>query len=124
MRQRLSKSSFEATVLPEIGPNTSTVGVDRKVRALPLHNTEDVFNEWGALLRHQDEIDIKIQKENYEKMKLRQQNYKAELDKQYQQLVNRRKGVHGDYGNNYSFKLSLNFVQNSNNFFKYNLVGS
>ena len=62
---------------------------EKKKRALPIHNTEDVFNEWGALLRHQDEIDQKLQKENYDKMKLRQLNYKAELDKQYVELQNK-----------------------------------
>ena len=61
-----------------------------------MHNTEDVFNEWGALLRQQDEIDQKNQKENYEKLKMRQKNYKAELDKQYQELINKRKGFYGD----------------------------
>lgn len=69
---------------------------ESKVRPLPLHTTEDVFNEWGAVLRHQDEIDKKLQQQNYEKAKLRQVNYKKELDKQYQELQNKRKGVLGD----------------------------
>ena len=55
-----------------------------------------MFHEWGALLRHQDEIDQKLQQENYEKFKKRQQNYKAELDKQYQELMKRKKGFYGD----------------------------
>lgn len=98
IRQKLTKSAFGGPTQPEIGPSTSSAVAERKKRALPLHNTEDVFNEWGALLRHQDEIDMRVQKQNYEKMKLRQQNYKAELDKQYQELMNRRNGIQGEYG--------------------------
>lgn len=84
-----------AGVDPSFLSKTPQVDSNKK-RALPLHNTEDVFNEWGALLRHQDEIDQKLQKENYEKMKLRQMNYKAELDKQFVELQNKKKGIHGD----------------------------
>jgi len=31
------------------------------VRPLPIHNKEDVFNEWGALIRHKDEVDMELQ---------------------------------------------------------------
>ena len=34
---------------------------------MPVHSTKDVFNERGALLRNQDEIEQKLQQENYEK---------------------------------------------------------
>ena len=59
-------------------------------RALPIHNKEEVFNEWGAILRHQDEIDQQMQKHNFEKMKIRQANYKMELDKQFRELQERK----------------------------------
>jgi predicted nuclease with TOPRIM domain len=61
-----------------------------------LHNTEDVFNEWGAILRHQDEIDKKLQQSNFEKAKLRQINYKKELDIQYKELQQKKKGFQGE----------------------------
>lgn len=80
----------------EVSHAQHPVTQESKIRPLPLHTTEDVFNEWGAVLRHQDEIDKKIQQQNYEKMKQRQVNYKKELDKQYQELQNKRKGVLGD----------------------------
>jgi len=66
--------------------------VDKKARPLPLHNKEDVFNEWGAILRHQDEINQIMQQQNLAKQKMRQMNYKKELDKQYQELMQRKKG--------------------------------
>jgi hypothetical protein len=68
---------------------------EKKVRPLPLHTKEDVFDEWGAVLRRQDEIDSKIQQDNYDKMRLRQVNYKMELDKQFQEQQNKKKGAMG-----------------------------
>lgn len=70
----------------------SPMTLSKKVRPLPIHNKEEVFNEWGAILRHQDEIDQTVQKQNLEKMKLRQQSYKLELDKQYRELQANKKG--------------------------------
>lgn len=66
------------------------------MRALPLHNKEDVFNEWGAILRQQDEIEQRQQVELQQKLKLRQQTYKSELDKQYRELQAKKKGVIGE----------------------------
>lgn len=63
---------------------------------MPIHNKQDVFNEWGAIVRHQDEIDQKAQKLAFEKQKLRQVNYKKELDKQYKELMDKRKGFQGE----------------------------
>ena len=83
-------------VVDNIHIHHSPATEEKKKRALPLHNTEDVFNEWGALLRQQDEIDQKLQKENYDKMRIRQQSYKAELDRQYVELQNKKKGVLGE----------------------------
>lgn len=69
---------------------------EKKVRPLPLHTKEDVFDEWAAIVRYQDEIDNKIHKDNYEKkMKLRQATYKLELDKQYKELQDKKKGYLG-----------------------------
>lgn len=49
---RISTESPER--IPQNGASPLT---EKKVRPLPVHNKEDVFNEWGAVLRHQDEID-------------------------------------------------------------------
>jgi hypothetical protein len=68
---------------------------EKKIRPLPLHTKEDVFDEWGAVLRRQDEIDSKIQQDNYDKMRLRQVNYKMELDKQFHEQQNKKKGAMG-----------------------------
>ena len=69
---------------------------EKRVRPLPVHSREDVFDEWGAILKHQDEIDQKLQQQQYLKMKQRQIDYKNELDKQFKELQNKRKGVMGD----------------------------
>lgn len=81
------------SVIEPIGGGGGSPLLDqKKSRPLPIHNKEEVFNEWGAILKHQDEIDQKIQQENFEKMKLRQLSYKMELDRQYKELQARKKG--------------------------------
>lgn len=83
-------------VLSRILDNRNSQTEEKKVRPLPLHTKEDVFDEWAAIVRYQDEIDNKIHKENYEKkMKLRQATYKQELDKQYKELQAKKKGFLG-----------------------------
>ena len=54
-----------------------------------------MFDEWGAMLKHQDEIDKRIQQQQYEKSKQRQIDYKKQLDKQFRELQYRRKGILG-----------------------------
>ena len=66
------------------------------MRPLPVHNKADVFDEWGAILRQQDEIDKKIQEEQYQKMRARQINYKIELDRQYKEQNDLKKGLLGE----------------------------
>jgi hypothetical protein len=75
--------------------NKHNLMTEKKIRPLPLHTKEDVFDEWGAVLRRQDEIDSKIQQDNYDKMRLRQVNYKMDLDKQFQEQQNKKKGAMG-----------------------------
>ncbi|CAI2360014.1 unnamed protein product [Moneuplotes crassus] len=78
------------------GKSSATMAIPKNVRPLPIHNKQDVFDEWGAVLRHQDEIDQKLQQQQFEKMKLRQVNYKKELDKQSKEFQDRKKGALGD----------------------------
>ena len=59
---------------------------------MPIHNTEEVFNEWGAVIKKQDEIDQEIQRREFEKNKVRQLNYKQELDRQRYEVDQRRAG--------------------------------
>jgi hypothetical protein len=47
----------------------------------PIQLTE-VFNEWGAVLKHQDEIEEQGRKDELSKQRERQVRYRAELDNQ------------------------------------------
>jgi hypothetical protein len=40
----------------------------------------EVFNEWGAVLKHQDEIEEQGRKDEFQKQRERQVRYRAELD--------------------------------------------
>ena len=59
---------------------------------MPIHNTEEVYNEWGAVIKKQDEIDQEILRRESEKNKLRQKNYRAELDRQLYEVNQRKQG--------------------------------
>jgi hypothetical protein len=86
--------------------NTS-VGVERKykldedmnksmkshLRPMPVYERENVFNEWGAVIKHQDEIDRELRRQQEEKLRERQKNYKMQLDMQYQEHLNKKKGA-------------------------------
>lgn len=86
--------------------NTS-VGVERKykleedmqksmnshLRPLPVYERENVFNEWGAVIKHQDEIDRELRRQQEEKLRERQKNYKMQLDMQYHEHLSKKKGA-------------------------------
>jgi len=63
---------------------------------MPVHQKEEVFNEWGAVLKHQDEIDREMKRQQDEKYRERQKNYKKQLDMQYQEFVSKKKGSHSE----------------------------
>jgi hypothetical protein len=65
-------------------------------RHLPVHDRENVFNEWGAVIKHQDEIDRELKKQRDHKLRERQQNYKMQLDLQYNEHMNKKKGALSD----------------------------
>lgn len=67
-----------------------------KVRHLPVHEKEEVFNEWGAVIKHQDEIDREIKRQQDDKLRERQKNYKMQLDLQYQEYLNKKNGSLND----------------------------
>lgn len=62
------------------------------VRPMPVHERENVFNEWGAVIQHQDEIDRELRRQQDNKLRERQKNYKMQLDMQYQEYQNKKKG--------------------------------
>lgn len=61
------------------------VKLNQNIRPLPVYERENVFNEWGAVIKHQDEIDRELRRIQDEKMRQRQKNYKMQLDLQYQE---------------------------------------
>ena len=38
-------------------------------RSMPIHNKEEVFDEWGAIIRQADEIDNEIDRLNKKKIR-------------------------------------------------------
>ena len=46
-----------------------------------------VYNEWGAIIQHQDEMDRAIKKEDQIRAKDLQQKYRADLEEQKQQII-------------------------------------
>jgi len=69
------------------------VKLNQNIRPLPVYERENVFNEWGAVIKHQDEIDRELRRIQDEKMRQRQKNYKMQLDLQYQEWQDRKKGA-------------------------------
>ena len=61
--------------------------ISKNLRPLPIYERENVYNEWGAVIKHQDEIDKELKKQQEQKFRERQRNYKLQLDQQYQELM-------------------------------------
>ena len=76
-----------------VSASAGSVNQQLSVRPLPVHEKECVFNEWGAVLKHQDEIDREIKRQQDDKLRERQKNYKMQLDMQYQEYLNKKKGA-------------------------------
>lgn len=72
--------------------NDPNMTLNPNIRPLPVHERENVFNEWGAVIKHQDEIDRELRRQQEEKMRERQKNYKMQLDMQYQEYLSKKKG--------------------------------
>lgn len=76
-------------------PPAQTVQPNRIVknlRPLPIAERENVFNEWGAIIKHQDEIDRELKRLQDIKHRERQKSYKMQLDMQYKEMMNKKKG--------------------------------
>ena len=50
--------------------SAGSVNVQPSVRPLPVYEKQEVFNEWGAVLKHQDEIDREIKRQQDDKFTL------------------------------------------------------
>ena len=53
-----------------------------KRRHLPIEQKKKVFNEWGAVLRHQDEVEQKVLADQAMQQRQLQQAFKMNLDDQ------------------------------------------
>lgn len=62
-------------------------------RPMPIYERENVFNEWAAVIKHQDEIDKEMNRLRAQKRRERQIKYKEELDNQHYEVVQKRKGA-------------------------------
>ena len=56
-------------------------------RPMPIYERENVFNEWAAVIKHQDEIDREINKLKALKRRERQIKYKQDLDNQHHEFI-------------------------------------
>ena len=54
---------------------------------MPIYERENVFNEWAAVIKHQDEIDREINKLKALKRRERQIKYKQDLDNQHHEFI-------------------------------------
>ena len=61
-------------------------------RHLPVFEKEKVFNEWAAVIKHQDEIDREMRLLQAQKQRERQIKYKQDLDEQYNEFMSKKKG--------------------------------
>jgi hypothetical protein len=59
-------------------------------RHLPIHQKNMVYNEWGAIIKHQDEIDRALKLEEQKTNALIKQKYMAELDQQRAGIVRKQ----------------------------------
>lgn len=74
------------------GQSRLTGSVAKNLRPLPIFERENVFNEWGAVIKHQDEIDRELKRQQVDKYRERQKNYKMQLDQQYNEMMAKKKG--------------------------------
>lgn len=57
-----------------------TLTLPIKRRNLPIEPKKKVFNEWGAVMRHQDELEEKVRMNELELQKNLQKAFKNNLD--------------------------------------------
>ena len=76
--------------------SAGSVNVQPSVRPLSVYEKQEVFNDWGAVLKHQDEIDREIKRQQDDKFREHQKNYKLQLDMQYQEYLNKKNGSLND----------------------------
>jgi len=99
------KPSEQHTLITPTKPvsrHISNVPVDKanyvEQRNLPINPKEKVFDEWGAVLKHQDDVASMIKDKEQKEHKLQQCTYKEELERQikYRQQLNEdyKKSVH------------------------------
>ena len=76
MNENMKSNTVAATARPGHARNASasagSVNQIMNVRPLPVHEKELVFNEWGAVIKHQDEIDREIKRQQDDKLRERQ----------------------------------------------------
>ena len=56
-RQNNLMSNFKTNDKGVNGIEVGVGGIAQKRRHLPIEGKKNVFNEWGAVLRHQDEVE-------------------------------------------------------------------
>ena len=71
-------SQSRNTFLPSLSQNHDSVNR----RHLPIEERKKVFNEWGAILRHQDEVEQRVQQDQMAQQRHYKEAFRANLDEQ------------------------------------------
>jgi hypothetical protein len=72
----------KTAMMPTIPVATNPNSVSPNKRHLPIVQKKMVYNEWGALIRHQDEMDQALKIEEQIQNNIIKQKYAADLDQQ------------------------------------------
>ncbi|CAI2362352.1 unnamed protein product [Moneuplotes crassus] len=73
--------------------NSNEKLVPNSKRHLPINVRNGVFDEWAAIVKHQDEIDREIKRLQDQKKRERQLKYRKDLDQQNSEFQSRKKGA-------------------------------
>eukprot|EP00347_Sterkiella_histriomuscorum_P020195 403338734 len=106
--QRNAGFSYNQGMINQINAANSESKLENETQRASQISLE-VFNEWAAVIQRQDEVDERKKQEDMIRLKIRQQQYKYELDNQAQQQNQLRLGTKRQ--NNMSDKGMLDYLK-------------
>jgi hypothetical protein len=94
LRPRVSRRNTEGKLSTlKTGNINKSVDLSNYRRNLPIIEKDKVFDEWAAIMKHQDEIDVEIRRLHKQKLRERQIKYKQDLDSQHHEFLARKEGA-------------------------------
>ncbi|CAI2386807.1 unnamed protein product [Moneuplotes crassus] len=104
--QTMTQNGISNIKIRKINQRDRTPNPEPK-RYMPVLPKKGVFNEWGAVLRHQDEMEKEQERQEYAMNKLKQEEYKRSLQSQIMNHQAQYVGMVGSHKNQ-----DQEFVQN------------